>query len=87
VDFNAECAIERIFVWIGWQKTMIETWKPRTARVEHFCMTTGFSRGCGKVILKGERYAQTTYRIGLDHLELCMVCAEAQGAFSETKPR
>jgi hypothetical protein len=64
-----------------------QMWTTTKARVEHFCMRTSFARGCGRRIEKGETYARSTYRVGLDALELCMECAEAQDAFSETNLR
>lgn len=50
-------------------------WVMRTARVSRRCAGWQFAASCGRQINKGERFAQSKYRAGLAHAELCAECA------------
>ena len=49
-------------------------WIKRKARVGRCCGGTNFAKGCERTIDVGEFFMQSPYRVGLDHLELCMEC-------------
>lgn len=50
-------------------------WVTRTARVSRRCRGWQFANSCGREIAKGEKFAQSKYRAGLAHAEICIECA------------
>lgn len=50
-------------------------WIERTARVARRCKGFHMATSCGKQIQVGEKFAQSKYRAGLDHAEICMDCS------------